>query len=223
MNWWLLLTFFIIFIIIFMLVTKIHVTIIFFNENQNDHLQVGMKAWYGLISYTYRVPVIKGNDESFGVTMKEETGLENKKKDERKKEVTPSTVMERIRTFQTIIHHVTDFYPIVKRFLSHIHVKKFEWKSEVGTGDAAVTGMLAGMVWTIKGCAIAIMSQYIKLKEKPIINVKPSFQKTVSATRLECIFSIRVGYAIGAGFKLVKQWYSRKRSPVLPFTVKQQL
>ena len=85
-------------------------------------------------------------------------------------------------------------------------MKRFEWHTIIGLGDAAHTGMITGAIWAIKGGIIGLISHYIKLKEMPKITVTPHFQAAVIQTEFTCIFQFRIGYAILAGLKLIKFW-----------------
>ncbi|RFB17919.1 DUF2953 domain-containing protein [Bacillus sp. HNG] len=96
--------------------------------------------------------------------------------------------------------------PVFKRFLKKISVSRFEWHSHIGVGDAAHTGIITGLGWSIKGTIVGVMSHYFNLKTHPEYSITPSFQVAVSETRLRCMIHFRIGYAMVAGIKAIKRW-----------------
>ncbi|MEW8972181.1 MAG: DUF2953 domain-containing protein, partial [Mesobacillus sp.] len=67
-------------------------------------------------------------------------------------------------------------------------------------------GLLTGAFRPDKGGVIGVLSNYMKMKEMPVMTITPSFQQTVSITSFKCMIQVRVGHAILAGIKLVKYW-----------------
>ena len=49
------------------------------------------------------------------------------------------------------------FIEFFAHFLKKVNVTELEWHSTMGVGDAALTGMLTGALWTIKGSIIGMI------------------------------------------------------------------
>ncbi|WP_010678427.1 DUF2953 domain-containing protein [Bacillus timonensis] len=96
--------------------------------------------------------------------------------------------------------------PILKSFLKKISITKLEWHSHIGVGDAAHTGVITGIGWSIKGTIVGVISHYLSLKTDPDYSITPSFQRAVSETRLRCMIHFRIGYAMVAGIRMIKRW-----------------
>ncbi|MFD1708486.1 DUF2953 domain-containing protein [Siminovitchia sediminis] len=85
------------------------------------------------------------------------------------------------------------------------------WHSGAGTGDAAVTGRLAGIVWAVKGAMEAWLKQHISMRKTPDLKFVPSFQARQFTSELSCMVSIRTGKAIVVIHDLYKQWKTFRR------------
>ena len=112
--------------------------------------------------------------------------------------------------FKELLQHVISFHRIVRYFLRKVSVRKLEWHSVIGVGNAALTGTLTGALWSVKGGVLGVISNYMRLKDMPNLSITPSFQKAYSQTQLSCMIQFRIGYAMVAGLKLVKFWKGGK-------------
>ncbi|MED1203190.1 DUF2953 domain-containing protein [Heyndrickxia acidicola] len=187
--------------------SSILIVIDFSHRKDDDHFKVQLRFWK-FIRYNINVPTIKVEEDQPNIEYKKQTSSGNKEHTK----VTPKDIHQRISDLQELLEHVAGMNKIFKKFLKTIRIKKFEWHTLVGLGDAASTGVLTGAVWTMKGGILAFLSHYMKMKAKPNCSVVPSFQIPVSQTFLTCIFKIRIGNAILTGFKVLKYWRGGKGS-----------
>ncbi|MFD1739330.1 DUF2953 domain-containing protein [Bacillus salitolerans] len=205
MVWiWIVFGFFLFFTLLFL--SKLHIKIDYFHTQDNDNMSIMVRLWF--IRYTFNIPLVKIDKESNSLVLKRDSyaGTVKEKKQETEQKVTPTEFINLMKNTQELLQHVVEFHSIVKKFLNKITIQKLEWHSNIGAGDAALTGTLVGAGWSIKGCIIGILSQYMKLKAVPNITITPFFQQMFSHTKLTCIFSFRIGNAILAGLRVVKFW-----------------
>lgn len=197
-------------LLLLVLVTKIHIFISYYHNGDEDELKVKVTAWK-FIKYTIKVPLIKIDEDSPSNIVKEKKKASaNIVKDEKKMKITLNTILEKINKIKDFLEHIVGFYKILKRLLKRIDITKFEWKTNIGTSDAALTGVLTGVLWSIKGIVLGIASHYMNLSTKPHIEIVPNFQSAISKTRFQCMISFRLGQAIFAGLLVVRYW---KRKP----------
>lgn len=189
------------------MITRLTIFIEANHSQDDDHIKIRFSIWFGLIRYTINVPMVAVDNESPSVVFKKEK-KGNVAKDEKKKKEKFSVhnLMDNLHDTKVIIQRVIDVVPILKSFLKKITVSKFEWHSHIGVGDAANTGMITGLGWSIKGTIVGVMSHYFSLKTPPDYSITPSFQVAVSETRLRCMIHFRIGYAMVAGIKAIKRW-----------------
>jgi hypothetical protein len=197
-------------IILFLLIifTKLTIHINFFHHNDNDELKVEFRIWFGLVKYKMNVPLIKIDDNSPSVIVKgsSQIGDSSEKNSTNVEQITQEDILSKFTNAKELIQHVYNMNVIVSKFLKRIVIKQFEWHTLVGLGDAAHTGTITGALWMIKGGIIGMLSNFMRLKNMPILSVTPHFQLAIIQTHIKCIFQFRIGYAILAGLKLIKFW-----------------
>lgn len=213
MNGWIIaliavfgLIFFLLFII---LITKLTITISLYHGNDNDQITIKFRAWFGLIKYKLEVPLIKLDDDGPNIVFEEKTekGKEGQgKQNDKLKKETPEEILTSFKNFRELLSHIVGLHRIVRKFFNKVKVFDIKWQTVFGTGDAALTGTMTGLLWGAKGGIISIVSQYMRLQSMPQLAVVPSFQKAVIQTDFSCIITFRVGHAILAGIKIIKFW-----------------
>jgi hypothetical protein len=195
-------------LIILILVTKLQITIDI-KLAQYNHLTIKFRAWFGLIRYTLTIPFINVDFQSKELIVMQETNLGSEDslgKNESEKTFTFKNILEKMQDAKEILDHVVQMQQIIKRLLKRMTVTKFTWHTNIGLGDAALTGTMTGVGWSVKGCIAGMISHYMKLKTVPNITITPSFQQTFLETRLVCMIHFRIGYAILTGMSIVKHW-----------------
>lgn len=206
---WLVIALIIILLILLIIFSKLTIHLHYFHHNDNDELKIEFRIWFGLIKYKMNVPLIKIDDNSPSIVVKENTHMGNSSENNPQTKVEKIT-KEDIKTnwinTKEIIQHVFGMHVIVRKFLKRVVIKHFEWHSLIGVGDAAHTGMITGALWTVKGSVVGMLSNFLRLKEMPVLSVTPHFQMAIIQTRITCIFQFRIGNAILAGLKLIKFW-----------------
>ncbi|MBS2970015.1 DUF2953 domain-containing protein [Metabacillus sp. KIGAM252] len=206
-----------IFIFLFMLLiafTKLTITVEYRRIGKNDDLKVKVRAWGGLLRYSFKVPVIKASEKDMSVSVVEESNMGNEESSGKTKEdhITESDVKTGLGDFKELAAHITGLHTIAKKFLKHIEITSFEWHSRFGLGDAASTGGAAGMLWTIKGLICGAAGNYMQLKTQPILSIVPIFQGLCMDTMIIGIVRFRIGHAIIGGLRFVKYWKGGKPS-----------
>ncbi|WP_442595483.1 DUF2953 domain-containing protein [Neobacillus sp. D3-1R] len=208
MKWLIIALIILLIIIITIIWTKLTIILDFYHGNDNDHLKLEFKIWFGLIKYKKDIPLIKIDDNSPSIIYEDKTkkGKNEKTSKEEVKQVTENDIQRSLRNAKRLLEHVVGLHSIVKHFLTKVKVKKVEWHSVIGVGDAMYTGVLTGAIWALKGSIVGLISHYMKLKDMPRMTVTPYFQQTVNQTRFRCMFQFRIGQAMLAGIKLIKFW-----------------
>ncbi|WP_078414041.1 DUF2953 domain-containing protein [Priestia abyssalis] len=210
MLWvWLLLSAFCVLIFI-IFISKLRIQVNVNRVRGNDFYQIKCSLWFGLIRYTYKIPVIKVDEDSPTVVVDEEMKAGNPSQEkggqDQWKDYSIQDAARLIEDMKEFLEHVVGFHKIVKRFLSHVSIERIRWNTVIGSGDAMYTGVTVGMIWSLKGSLIGIVSQYMRLKDHPIIEVLPSFQYHTLETRFQCMISFRIGHAILTSLRILKHW-----------------
>lgn len=208
---WVILVIFIIFLFfLLILFTRLTITLDLNHLGDNDKYRVVVRAWNGLLRYTINMPLVKVEGDKPNLIVKQEQKVEmaNEQNNvkEKNEKVTPEDVLNVISDVKEIAEHIIGMHKIIRKFLKKIHIKKLEWHSQLGIGDAAHTGLITGAAWSIKGGVVGLLSQYMKLKEVPVVTITPEFNQFCSRTKFQCIFQFRIGQAMFAGIQFIKYW-----------------
>jgi hypothetical protein len=104
---------------------------------------------------------------------------------------------------EELIQDIVSFHEIVRRFLRKVHVRNLEWETEIGVRDAAITGVLSGVCWGIKGSIVGLLVEYMNVHPEPKLAVTPIFNKPASYTSFQCMVSVQNGHAILTGIAML--------------------
>ncbi|MGD6816864.1 DUF2953 domain-containing protein [Metabacillus sp. 84] len=199
-------------IFVLLLFTRLSITFEYRRIARNDELKISFRAWFGVLRYTYKIPVIKFNvsDLSVDAVKEKSTGKDENSGKAKEEKITENDVKAGLKDFKELTEHIIGLHSIITKFLKHIEITTLEWHSRFGTGDAASTGSAAGMVWTLKGLVCGAAENFMKLNTSPVLSVVPVFQGLCLDTMVVCMFRFRLGHAIIGGLRFVKYWKGGK-------------
>ncbi|WP_179104442.1 DUF2953 domain-containing protein [Virgibacillus proomii] len=105
--------------------------------------------------------------------------------------------------FQNISEQFKQVFKMIKQgeqllsiVLRQFVIRRLYWHTKGGTGDAALTGMIAGGVWSLKGMITGWMIQNSKQSCLPDLQVIPLFQHKGVEMFFSCMVSTRFAQAI---------------------------
>ncbi|MFC0235521.1 DUF2953 domain-containing protein [Fictibacillus phosphorivorans] len=210
MVWFTIIIGILLFLLIVISLSTIHISIYFVHRNDNSNIQVNFKM-YHFLKYKLNVPLIMVDAQDHSVKIREEkdTTLGQKKE---KKKITFLQLKNQYQSFKKMLKHINHFYQILAAFLKKMKMKKVEWHSAIGLGEASSSAIAAGAVWGFKGIAIQVLNTFFKLEESPNVSVVPVFQGMHSETRFSCMISFKIGHAIVVMLKILKSWRIVSRS-----------
>ncbi|WP_052659448.1 DUF2953 domain-containing protein [Bacillus alveayuensis] len=215
MNWmaWSLILLLLFFLIL--LCTKVTIVFDIYHDGDHDHYRIKFKTFFGLLKYSIDIPFVKVDKQKAQIIMKENKRKGKKTNFEQKKmkKITIQDIFDSLHNFKEIARHVVGLQKIIQRFFKHVNICSLEWHTYVGVGDAAKTGVVTGVAWSIKGLVLQLLTRYMKVKNHPHISITPDFQQPTSKITFNCMIYFRLGYAILTGLRFVKYWIGGK--PVL--------
>lgn len=121
-------------------------------------------------------------------------------------------------SIEEIIKRLQHTHTMVKDFLQKVKINQLRWHSQIGTGDAASTGIVTGYAWLVKGIIIGVISQYTDLVHEPKLEITSVFQGKTVASQCEFTASFRIYRAVKSAVGLLifmrKQRSSAKEKTV---------
>ncbi|MGG0382847.1 DUF2953 domain-containing protein [Priestia filamentosa] len=185
--------------------TNITIEVHLRHQHKDDFYQIKCKALFGLIRYTYEIPeaTLNEDDGETKLKIKQTESINNNKKGVKQESISVENVTDAFHRVQEIIQDIVSFHEIVRRFLRKVHVRNLEWETEIGVRDAAITGVLSGACWGIKGSIVGLLVEYMNVYPEPKLAVTPIFNKPASYTSFQCMVSVQNGHAILTGIAML--------------------
>ncbi|MHB0884914.1 MAG: DUF2953 domain-containing protein [Bacillota bacterium] len=114
--------------------------------------------------------------------------------------------LERIyELVDTVRRAVADYHAAVDYLATRAVGTKIKADLAIGTGEAASTGIAAGVGWAALGTlAVQLQRNLPKGSARPDFKVCPDYRRRVFEASLDCIFKVRAGYIIGAALRLLR-------------------
>ena len=171
----LLLSLFLIFLFLVIL-APVRININYLRENKKEKLAVNAILFWGLLSF--KVPLLKG-----------------RKQKRNGKSVNKDTFSKR---------NIKNALLLWKCMRKTMICSRFGWKTAFGVSDAAQTGMLSGMIWSIKGNVLAFLKRYfIFHDQKPEIEVHPDFKRAHLYMEIQGDFTLYPYRLLKAVFRMI--------------------
>ncbi|EGL83172.1 hypothetical protein CathTA2_1285 [Caldalkalibacillus thermarum TA2.A1] len=183
--------------------TPLHISIHYIRQGQDDLLRTQVRAWFGLINLKNEFQIVKLANDLSGMVFQAEMESQDQSLDQKNFKMTPGEMFQLHQRTYGLMRRIHGFHHIIKSFLNRIRLVKLEWYSRIGTGFADETGLLTGMVWTVKSTLVGLLSSYLTLRTVPRMQVKPSFQEKVLETEFKCMIRFQFGHAILAGIRIL--------------------
>ncbi|NPV70917.1 MAG: DUF2953 domain-containing protein [Firmicutes bacterium] len=96
-----------------------------------------------------------------------------------------------------------DYERALRYILARASCRRLSARVAFGTGDAASTGIGAGIVWAVAGAAVAVAREFVGEWDcVPAVSVVPFFHGAALEADFDCILAIRTGHAIFAALGL---------------------
>jgi hypothetical protein len=175
--------------------SKIYIQIYYKRAAKQDKGELKIKALGGFFHYRLSIPTLDFKDMDKGVKVESEHESSTMKKGD-DTFINKDKLEFWYENYEILLHRVKDFQEILRWFMSRVHCVKWDWKTSVGTGDAAEAGVLTGVIWGVKTTILGFISHYIQWDHKPEIEVTPCFQNAVLDTMFEAEFSFHFGNAV---------------------------
>lgn len=84
------------------------------------------------------------------------------------------------------------------------------FRSDLGLGDAAVTALTTGLIYTATGCLIGFLSDHFDIKRARLY-IRPDYNNVVIKLFAECILNLNVVNIIIAAIRLLKLYMKKRK------------
>ncbi|MFC4777515.1 DUF2953 domain-containing protein [Paenibacillus sp. GCM10023252] len=200
------------FLLIFALIagSKVNIRSHIKRDGSNDDIVIHVNALYGAVKRTIHIPLVRFTGRAVELKQEVKNGL-GSGVTEKNDEIDANKVANALEKMKQVVILTQNLTGIARRTLAKVSLTEWEWKTAVGSGDAMWTAMATGAVWSMKTTLIGLLSQLLKLKTEPAVQVQPDYNKSGFSTEWSCTASIRLGSAMLAGLQFVARMKKSKQ------------
>ncbi|NLI11937.1 DUF2953 domain-containing protein [Pelotomaculum propionicicum] len=211
------------FFLLVIFLSKITMQLRYRRSGKDDHFALDFSLWRGIIHYKLEIPIIKkhaverektGRRFSLGSLLrpvlrpafKIRTELEGKGGraiTEEKAKIPVPGPAKMVELFLNAVRKFKKYYPTVLFMLQRVKLSRFHWQTEIGSEEPSQTGILVGTAWGLKGFLLSLIYCLFYPGVRPVVSIKPSYDKVCFNTSVDCIFEVRIGHIIFTGFKML--------------------
>ncbi|MBT9173399.1 MAG: hypothetical protein DDT21_01800 [Syntrophomonadaceae bacterium] len=187
------------------LLIPVRINILFLRKNRDDLLSVRVDTFCSLLRLKLEVPVLRQeNVLDLELEAELKTGA-GRLLSEEEKRVSGSEVLEQVRKISAyLLRHRRQFWFMARLLARAVTVEKFTLHVAGGARDAALTGVLAGLYWTVAGTLASLAGRWLKLRSRPQFFLSPDFgQEPTAAIRADTTVSLYIGHFVLLGIMLV--------------------
>jgi len=202
---------FLVFLTLMLYVMPVRISIDVKKHSENVKINFQIKTLYGLLNIKIKIPVFKMAFENGKPVLKCKT-----EGTDRRRSRLPDRFAKLLYTkegeglFRVYKNNKNIVLPLLRNITKKIKVRNIYLKLGMGTGDAAVTGVLYGFVWIAIGNIIAYTGSHMNI-EKPRIIIVPIFGSVRLSIDFNCIINIKTGHIINAGIRAIPALISGNR------------
>lgn len=173
-------------------VVEIKAVIDYIRNEGNEWIKFVFYTRHGILRYEYKVPLAKKEGDKVKFKLVKGQAKEMQGGSEKNEKLMPFDILKKYISARTYIKDHKSLFLDVIRYLDkkNIHVE-LSLRLKQGTGDAALTGIACGLIWSAAGIITSYISRYLKVFSEKI-EVTPCFDKSIFEVDASCIFHVRL-------------------------------
>ncbi len=188
------------------LLIPVRINLFYQRENKNDFMTIRVNTFFSLLRFQIEVPILQ-QETPLDLTVETElkAGEDELVREEKKKISALDLKMEKVRQHLAFIIKNRSYLWFAARFLSRaVTVESLSLRVRGGVSDAATTGMLFGLCWSVASGITAQALRLLKFKHRPFFSFNPDFsEQPVFSLRLDTTVAFRIGHLSLVGLILL--------------------
>lgn len=209
MALWIAILFLILFLVGMITITqKAQIEFKYWREGKEDSLTVILRGPFGLALYRAEMSLVDAMLTKSGPAFRFSLTRKDKLQGTDKQVSSPLSVKDLYklkRLLEKFLPLTRVYRPLLECMARQTRLDKLVWKTQFGTSDAALTGICAGLAWSLEGWLMAFLQNRDGWLIKPEnIEFVPVFDRTCFCTSFHCILSIRIAHVITAQLRWLK-------------------
>lgn len=190
--------------------SNVYISLTYKRVRNNDHLVISVYSFKHIFTYTMEVPVIEweGDNGADSIKTKIETTeavdsvKTHSKREQRFIHKFIRKYFTNIRQWITMWKEFDDYLSRYKLFMGKLSgglcCEQLSWHIRYGFYDAALTGVIYGIIWSVTERSIHYALKRARFMKKPSLQITPVFDRQILEIELHCIFRLKLGNVITA-------------------------
>lgn len=104
----------------------------------------------------------------------------------------------------------TEIVKVLLKSTKKYKIDYISFRSNLGLGDASLTAITTGMLYTLTGACIGYLSDHFKIK-KVRLDIIPNYSAVVIKMFAECILNLNIVNIITAAIRLLKLYLNKRK------------
>lgn len=175
---------------------EIKAAIDYIRNEQNEWVKFVFYTRKCLFRYEYKVPLVKKEGDRVKFKLVKGQSKEMHGGSEINEKLLPIDIVKKYLSVRMYLKDHGSLLEDIRKYLNRkkIHVE-LNIRLKEGTGDAAQTGLVCGLLWIASGILSTYMSRYLKVFHKNI-EIIPCFNKSLFEVDAACIFHVKLVHII---------------------------
>jgi hypothetical protein len=203
--------YFVIFFILLVIYTVLYwvdikATLDYIRNEQDEWIVIYFYTRDGFLHYRYEIPLVSTENDRIKFKLVKGQSREMRTGTAKKGRLMPMDIYRKYISVRTYLTDHKSLFEDIRCYLNKkdVHVE-LSIKLKQGTGDAALTGLACGLLWTAAGIVMTQLSRFIKAFKKKI-TITPCFDKSIFEVDAYCIFHVKLVHIIVV---LIKIYYTK--------------
>lgn len=196
------------FILLFILANiPLYLQLCYRRNASDDYIVVTVYAVYRLLHYSMKIPALQLEKEGkVWPTAEVAKGQESIDSDPGREQVFVKRFIERYVLHPGRLRHVLaeikEHFIVYRRFMNALIGKltcvHLAWRTRYGMEDAALVGVLYGVIWSGKSLLLKRLGQRVAFSARPVVALVPVQGGSLWEIEFDCIFTLKLGNLITA-------------------------
>jgi hypothetical protein len=182
----------------------------YIRNERGEWIVISFYTLDGVFRYRYDIPLVKKENGKVRFRLVKGQGGESRTGEAKSGKSTPLDLYRKLVSVKTYLEDHKDLIEELRAYLNKKNIRtELSVKLRQGTGDAARTGVLCGLLWAAAGIAMTYAARFFKLFQKKI-TIVPCFDKRIFEADVHCIFHVRLVHIIVVLIKIYQANYLLK-------------
>ncbi|WP_342551743.1 DUF2953 domain-containing protein [Paenibacillus sp. FSL R7-0652] len=187
------------------LISNVHVHVLFRKHKSDDYANIHVRLLYGLVRMNYEIPSIVFRNMREGFLLRTEQSMNHSRGEVLgSQQVNKRKVKGWAKDVKVMLKATEALKIWVRQTLKRVYITNLFWSTAVGVGDAAYTAMLSGWLWSVKSMIVGFLTYQMRFKTVPDLEVLPVWSEEMEfRTELDFKLRIRMMAILAAGMRLL--------------------